>query len=106
LPNYLVTAIPRPGKLVKLRRKLELGDIALMRGFGESLDSGLKNAKRSADGAVYWEQESDSEPPLSQEKRAILNEFFREIATKVVVRGQGWDEVKSLPPLWPWREPG
>jgi hypothetical protein len=105
MPSYLVRGRPKPGKLPKLRRKLELGDIALMRGFGGSLEFGLKNAKRSIDGDVLWEQQSDSMPPLSQEKRAILNEFFREITAKDVAEGQGWEEVKLLQPLWTKREP-
>jgi hypothetical protein len=100
MASYLVKAKPKPGKLVKLRRKLELGDIALMRGFGESLESGLKNAKRSADGEVLWEQRSDSTPPLSQERRAILNEFFRDIYVEEVAEGQGWERVKPLERLW------
>lgn len=102
--SYLVKGTPRPGKLVKLRRKLELGDIGLMRGFGESLEFGLKNAKLSEDGGVLWEQTSDSTPPLSQERRAILSEFFREITTEEVAQGKGWERIGSLQPLWGVRE--
>jgi hypothetical protein len=105
MASYLVKGRPKPGKLPKLRRKLELGDIALMRGFGVSLEFGLKNAKRSEDGNVLWEQQSDSTPTLSQERRAILNEFFREKSAKEVAKGQGWEEVKLLQPLWATREP-
>jgi hypothetical protein len=100
MASYLVRAKPKPGKLVRLRRKLDLGDIALMRGFGESLESGLKNAKRSAEGEVLWEQRSDSTPPLSQERRAILNEFFRDITVEEVAEGQGWEKIRHLEHLW------
>ena len=85
---------------MKLKRKLDLGDIAQKRGFGDSHQSGLKNAKRSADGDVLWEQRSDSTPPLSQERRAILNEFFRDIAVEEVAEGTGWERIRRLEPLW------
>jgi hypothetical protein len=100
MSTYLVRARPRPGKLVKLRRKLELGDIALMRGFGRSLEFGLKNAKRSTDGDVLWEQKSESKPPLSHERRAILDEFFRDVEAESVEEGQGWEMIKDLSPFW------
>jgi hypothetical protein len=103
MKSYLVRASPKPGKLAKLRRKLALGDIAIMRGFGEALDFGLKNARRSAEGEILWEQRSGSEPPLSQEKRAILNEFFREIEAEEVAEGRGWEKIRHLPPLWTTR---
>lgn len=104
MASYLVRATPRPGKLVKLRRKLELGDIAIMRTFGESLDYALKNARRSAEGDVLWEQKTDSTPPLSQERRAILNEFFREITATEVAEGKGWEKINHLRPLWEKRD--
>lgn len=100
MASYLVRAKPKPGKLLKLKRKLDLGDIALMRGFGESLQSALRKAKTSSDGDVFWEQKSHSAPPLSQEKRAILNEFFREVVVEEVSEGQGWERVRHLEPLW------
>ena len=103
MPTYLVKARPRPGKLVKLRRKLELGDIALMRDFGGSLEFGLKNAKRSSDGDVLWEQKSESKPPLSHERRAILDEFFRDVEAESVEEGQGWERIKELSPFWDGR---
>lgn len=106
MASYLVRAKPRPGKLVKLRRKLELGDIALMRGFGESLEWGLKNAKLSTEGEVLWEMRSESAPPLSQERKAILNEFFREVTAEQVAEGQGWEMTSHLGPLWPERDLG
>jgi hypothetical protein len=106
MKSYLVRARPRPGKLVKLKRKLELGDVAIMRGFGETLDLGLKNAKRSAEGEILWEQRSGSTPPLSQERRAILNEFFREIEAEEVPEGRGWEKIRHLPPLWTDRATG
>ena len=104
MPTYLVRARPRPGKLVKLRRKLELGDIALMRGFGKSLESGLKDAKRSAEGDVLWEQKSESKPPLSHERRAILDEFFRDVEAVSVAEGEGWERIKDLRPFWEERD--
>lgn len=104
MSTYLVKARPRPGKLVKLRRKLELGDIALMRGFGASLEFGLKNAKRSAEGDILWEQSSESKPPLSRERRAILDEFFRDVEAVDVPEGQGWEKIRALRPFWDSRE--
>jgi len=104
MTSYLVRGRPKPGKLVKLRRKLELGDIALMRGFGKSLEFGLKNAKLSDTGEVLWEQPSSSTPILSQEKKAILSEFFREIFAEEVAEGQGWEKIRRLQSLWAARE--
>ena len=97
---YLVRAKPKTGKLVKLKRKIELGDISIMKPFGAALDRSLKNARATADGYAVWEEEDYCSPPLAQERKAILNEFFRELTVEAVPEGQGWKRIGDLPSLW------
>jgi hypothetical protein len=97
---YLVTATAT-GDLGELRERLESGEIRAMRPFGKALHHSLTHARRRPDGRLVWEEEDYCSPPLAMERAAVLDRYFSGVATERVSEGQGWEQVKPLPSLWP-----
>ena len=56
---------------------------------------------RALTGMATWEEEDYCHPPLAQERAAVLDRYFRELAVRPVSTGSGWEEIKALPPLFP-----
>ncbi len=103
---YLVRAKPKSILLGELRRGLDSGEISKMRPFGGALDLSLRNAKVDNNGYAVWEEEDYCNPPLAQEKEAVLNKYFDEITIEKVSEGEGWERTKHLPSLWSSTDPG
>lgn len=103
---WLVKAKPRVRKLPELRKRLDSGEISMMRPFGESLYEGMINARiKDEDGFAYWEEEDYCRPPLAQEREAVLDKYFDDLSVieDVKEHGRAWAMIEDLPPMWSTR---
>lgn len=100
MAHYLVRARPRWEKLPDLRARLDAGEIVQMRPFGRALDHSLRHARLESRQVAVWEEEDYCRPPLAQERAAVLDDYFDELAVTPVEAGRGWLEIEALPPLW------
>ena len=98
---WLVTALPLKDRLADLEEQLRAEAFVDLRPFGESLTLGLTGARMQPDGMVTWEEEDYCVPPLAQERAAVLDKYFTGIEVEAVDRGDGWQKISKLPPLFP-----
>ena len=98
---YLVSARPLADHMEELEAKLTQRAFAGLRPFGRSLTSSLEGARRRPDGTAVWEEEDYCRPPLAQEREAVLDRYFDDIAVGPVDRGAGWARIEDLPRLFP-----
>jgi hypothetical protein len=98
---YLVKAKPITEKLSILRAWLDGGEITQMRPFGRTLQDSLLNARIDRHGWAVWEEEDYCQPPLAQERAAVLDAHFTELSVKTLLQeDEGWAEIEHLPRLW------
>ena len=97
---YLVTAKPIRSKMDDLRKWLDSGEIRAMRPFGQALQIGLEGARWQSDDMAIWEEEDYCVPPLSQERAAVLDEYFTDLKVQHVNQGEGWEKIKTLKIIW------
>ncbi len=103
---YLVQAKPKSDRhLVELEQQLAQRAFEGLRPFGKSLSTGLNNARKGAEGLVWWEEEDYCSPPLAQERAAVLDTYFEDIQVEAVHRGEGWSRIQTLPRLFPALSP-
>ncbi len=86
--------------LPELQELLASGEIDVMRPFGGSLQYSLENARRQDKDWAIWEEEDYCTPPLAQERAAVLDRYFTDLTVQNVSRGEGWEQLEELPPLW------
>jgi hypothetical protein len=98
---YLVRSHPDWERLEELAQRLEAGEINEMEPFGRALHHSLTNARRVSDDEVIWEEEDYCRPPLKEERRAVLDEYFSAIEVEEVEKGDGWQQIEDLPTMWP-----
>jgi hypothetical protein len=74
-----------------------------MKPFGTALQHGLENARLDAQekGLVVWEEEDYCNPPLAQERAAVLDSYFTDLHVEHVQKDDGWTRIEALPRLWP-----
>jgi hypothetical protein len=101
MAHYLVTAVPRAGRITELGGLLRRDAFVRLRPFGGAITFSLRNARLREDGAAVWEEEDYCTPPLAQERAAVLDAFFRDLATERVPEGEGWERIAALPFLFP-----
>ncbi len=97
---YLIKAKFHKDLLAELRSYLDSGEIRQMRPFGSALQYGLENARIDKTGRAIWEEEDYCNPPLAQERAAVLDTYFTDLSVEHVERGNGWARIESLPMLW------
>lgn len=97
---YLVQAKPVDELLSELRQRLDSGEISVMRPFGRALQYSLDNARMQDNGLAIWEEEDYCVPPLAQERAAILDTYFKDLAVERVEQNEGWETIKSLAGMW------
>lgn len=97
---YLVKAKFHRDLLSELRSRLDGGEIKQMRPFGTALQHSLENARIDRPGRALWEEEDYCNPPLAQERAAVLDTYFFDLSVERVERGNGWARIESLPMLW------
>jgi hypothetical protein len=98
---YLVTAVPNPGLMKELSKRLAGKEIVAMKPFGRSLTYSLRNARMRKDGVAIWEEEDYCRPPLAQEREAVLDAYFSDLSVEPVKEGAGWEKIGALPRLFP-----
>lgn len=98
---YLVSAKPKPARLGTLRGKLRQHAFEELFPFGETMTFSLENARLREDGYATWEEEDDRTPPLVQERKVALDEFFEDLSLTPVQEGAGWEKIARLPWLFP-----
>ena len=97
---YLVKAKYHKDLLTELRSRLDSGEIRQMRPFGTALHYSLENARLDPQGWAIWEEEDYCSPPLAQERAAVLDTYFIDLGVELVQKGNGWDQIESLPKFW------
>jgi hypothetical protein len=101
MAHYLVTAAPRAGLLEELEARLTRNEFAALRPFGKALTSSLRGARRLPDGKAMWEEEDYCQPPLAEERAAVLDQYFDQLEVEPVEAGTGWALIDVLPRLFP-----
>ena len=99
---YLVKAQYQKDLLAELRTRLDSGEINKMRPFGTALQYSLDHARLDPHGQgwVIWEEEDYCNPPLAQERAAVLDTYFTSLSVEKVQQGKGWAQIESMPFLW------
>jgi hypothetical protein len=97
---YLVKAKFHKELLTELRLRLESGEIRQMRPFGSALQYSLEHARIEQPGWAIWEEEDYCQPPLAQERAAVLDTYFTDLGTERVEQGEGWAQIESRQMLW------
>jgi hypothetical protein len=83
---------------VELRERVDALDQDRLLALSDALlDHG---ARLLDDGRVVWEEEDYCQPPLAMERAAVLDTYFTDLTVKPVSRGDGWDQIATLPSLW------
>ena len=102
MAHYLVKAQYQKDLLAELRTRLDSGEINTMRPFGIALQYSLDHARLDPQeqGWVVWEEEDYCNPPLAQERAAVLDTYFTSLSVEKVQQGKGWAQIQSLPLLW------
>lgn len=95
---YLVRAKAK-GNLAELKAKLDAGEISQLEPFGREMQQCLSKARIDADGFAIWEEQCYCSPPLKQE-RAVLDQYFSDLSTQSLNKGEAWAKIEQLPLLW------
>jgi hypothetical protein len=98
---YLVSAVPKHGRLDELGERLARAEFMSLRPFGATLSTSLNNARIRKDGVAVWEEEDYCAPPLAQERVAVLDEYFDNLRVEKVKKAEGWHKIETLPRLFP-----
>lgn len=101
MAHYLVTASPREQLLKELQGKLARNEFLPLRPFGRTLSHSLRQARRLPNGFLTWEEEDYCQPPLAEERAAVLDHYFSELSVEPVVEGTGWALIELLPAVFP-----
>ena len=97
---YLVKAKHHKDLLTELRSRLDSGEIEKMRPFGRALQYSLENARLDPQGWAVWEEEDYCNPPLAQERAAVLDTYFTDLSVERMQEGEGWAQIESLSDFW------
>ncbi|MEJ2487467.1 MAG: hypothetical protein P8Y68_17225 [Anaerolineales bacterium] len=100
MAHYLVKAKFDNKKANELRTRLDSGEINQMRPFGRALRYSLDHMRTNPQGWIVWEEEDYCNPPLAQERAAVLDTYFTDLSVERVQKGDGWAQIDSLPKYW------
>lgn len=98
---YLVTGVPRHGLVEELGERLARDEFLALKPFGKALTKSLKDARIRRDGVAVWEEEDYCDPPLAQERAAVLDAYFHDLKVEPVQSGEGLRQISDLPHLFP-----
>ena len=101
MAHYLVTATPRAELLAELEDRLVRNEFSGLRPFGKALTHSLRRARRLPNGKAMWEEEDYCQPPLAEERAAVLDRYFDGVSVEPVVEGTGWALIDALPAMFP-----
>lgn len=97
---YLVQAKLKKDRINELENKLIKDEFKHLQPFGKALTYSLANARLNQNGLITWEEEDYCNPPLAEEKAAVLNQYFTNITLQNVQKGEGWKTINNLPKLF------
>ena len=97
---YLVSAVPKHGRLEELGERLARAEFMALRPFGPTLSASLTQARIRRDGVAVWEEEDYCQPPLAEERAAVLDDYFHDLRVEPVMQGEGWSKIGDLPRLF------
>lgn len=103
---YLVHAKVKKDRIKELRSALAQNAFADLKPFGRSITKGLLGVRVAGEDAVVWEEEDYCSPPLAMERAAVLDKYFDDISVEHVGEGEGWQQIRALPRLFPELNPG
>jgi len=83
-----------------LRQRLDNDEISQYRPYGDEVTQCLNNARLAPDGWITWEENCYCNPPLKQEKQGVLDDYFTDIITETINKGDGWQQIETLPSVW------
>jgi hypothetical protein len=98
---YLVTATPRSSLMAELSHRLTRNEFVALKPFGPALSQALRSARHLPNGQAMWEEEDYCNPPLAQEREAVLDRYFDGLSVEPVVPGTGWALIQDFPALFP-----
>ncbi|MGD9503215.1 MAG: hypothetical protein AB7V40_12100 [Methyloceanibacter sp.] len=98
---YLVSAVPKQDLMEDLSARLARAEFSGLHPFGPTLSRSLKAARLRRDGAAIWEEEDYCQPPLAEERAAVLDRYFFDLRVEEVNEGEGWERIEALPRLFP-----
>ncbi|MVA99117.1 hypothetical protein GN330_17855 [Nitratireductor sp. CAU 1489] len=101
MSHYLVTAKPRGALMAELSDQLDRAAFRSLKPFGGALTVALENACLRADGNAMWEEEDYCDPPLAEERVAVLDRYFDDLRVEAVEKSEGWRRIAGLPALFP-----
>ena len=101
MAEYIVRARPSLDLKGQLETRLQGTDIDEMKPFGRAMAGSLRRARIEPDGSTVWEETCYCNPPLKQERAAVLDTYFTDIETETVEAGEGWKRIDHLPRLFP-----
>jgi hypothetical protein len=90
---YLVSAVPKHGRLDELADRLARAEFMSLRPFGPTLSASLGASEKTA-----W---PCGRSPLAQERAAVLDNYFHDLRVEPVAEGEGWSKIDALPLLLP-----
>ena len=96
---YLVSAVPKHGRLEELGERLARAEFMSLRPFGATLSASLKEARIRKDGVAVWEEEDYCAPPLAQERAAVLDDYFHDLRVEKVRRPRLEQDRSAAPPV-------
>lgn len=99
MAHYLVRAKAKDN-LDDLRQRLNDDDIRQYRPAGSEMTQCLNKARITSDGWITWEENCFCNPPLKQERRDVLDQYFTDISTATISKGKGWEQIDHLPSAW------
>jgi len=85
----------------ELGMRLARDEFALLRPFGRALSIALRGARLRRDGIAVWEEEDYCQPPLAEERAAVLDDYFHDLRVEPVTEGEGWQRIRTFPRLFP-----
>jgi hypothetical protein len=98
---FLVTATPISEKENELKRRLDKDEFEAFDSYGLAISYSLRHMRKDRQGRYHWEEEDFSEPPLSEERAAVLDHYFTGIETEPVQKGKGWAKIVHMPFVFP-----
>ena len=101
MAHYLVNAVPKARHLDELRTRLGRGEFRELQPFGRALTKSLRDARIRENGVAVWEEEDYCNPPLAEERAAVLDTYFSDLEVQKVEEGIGWRQISALPRLFP-----
>lgn len=93
MAHYIVTARPVSDRMGELTEKLRNREFEPLKPFGKALSYSLEHAKSDKNGYWRWEELDYCNPPLAQEREAVLDRYFSLEHIEPVHEGAGWAQL-------------